>query len=109
MIQLNNATQNVWRVDWKGIDQHVQCLRTSYRRTLIGEGRRGVQPRFFCILWQGVKPILGNLYGPGDYKFARTRLSRMDDEMGEDMDLYDKFNGDIEWEWAFLNATMNSH
>ena len=32
----------------------MRCLYTPNRRTLFGEGRRGVQPRLFCILCQGV-------------------------------------------------------
>ena len=32
----------------------MRCLRTPYRRTFFGEGRRGVQPRLLCILCQGV-------------------------------------------------------
>ena len=27
---------------------------TPHKRTLFGEGKRGVQPRLFCILGQGV-------------------------------------------------------
>jgi len=34
--------------------QPVRCLCTPHRRTFFGEGRRGVQPRLFCILCQGV-------------------------------------------------------
>ena len=34
--------------------QPVRCLCTPHRQTLFGEGRRGVQPRLFCILGQGV-------------------------------------------------------
>jgi len=33
----------------------VACARpTDERQTLLGEGRRGVHPRLFCILCQGV-------------------------------------------------------
>jgi len=32
----------------------VRCLCTPHRQTLLGEGRRGVHPRLFCILCQGV-------------------------------------------------------
>jgi len=32
----------------------VRCLCTPHERTLFGEGKRGVQPRLFCILCQGV-------------------------------------------------------
>ena len=34
--------------------QPVRCLCTPHKRTLFGEGRRGVQTRLFCILCQGV-------------------------------------------------------
>jgi len=32
----------------------VRCLCTPHKRTLFGEGKRGVQPRVFLILCQGV-------------------------------------------------------
>jgi len=32
----------------------VRCLYTPHKRILFGEGKRGVQPRLFCILCQGV-------------------------------------------------------
>jgi len=34
--------------------QPVRCLCMPHKRTLFGEGRRGVQPRLLCILCQGV-------------------------------------------------------
>jgi len=34
--------------------QPVRCLCTPHKRTLFGEGKRGLQPRLFCILCQGV-------------------------------------------------------
>ena len=45
--------------------QPVRCLCTPHRRTLFGEGRRGVQPRLFCILCQGVwGPVLKKVGRP---------------------------------------------
>ena len=34
--------------------QPVRCLCTPHNRTLVGEGKRGVQTRLFCILCQGM-------------------------------------------------------
>jgi len=37
--------------------QHRLSVHTLHRRTLVGEGRRGVQPRLFCLLCQGVRQL----------------------------------------------------
>jgi len=47
----------------------VRCLCTPHKRTLFGEGKRGVQPRLFCILWQGV-------WGCGGSRCPQRRLGQ---------------------------------